>query len=162
MNYSQKNLIIIPLIWFAISVALGQILCATTQPPDFILSVFLSYRKHIKEYELFCMSMMMVILFSPLSVFLLWSKAYKKFIPPENVSLSKWKIISFVVLIVPFLIEMVLASTGLGGGGRGDLRALVILLFGWRGGVLTNTAFLTVAIIIIMGFIKYVRRNKNV
>jgi len=162
MNYSQKNLIIIPLIWFAISVALGQILCAATQPPEFILSVFSNYSEHIKEYEFFCMSMMILILFSPLSIFLLWSKAYKEFIPLADAGFPKWKIILFVALIVPFLIEMILALTGLGGEGRGDLRVLIILLFGWRGGVLTNTAFLTVVTIITMGFIKYVRRNKNV
>jgi len=130
-----------------------------TQPPDFILSLFSGYRGHIREYELFCMSMMLAICSTLPCRLILWHKSYKKIIFSVRADAVKWKIIVFMILIIPILLEMILAFTGLGGGGKGDLRKLIILLFGWRGGVLTNIFFLTFLIFIIMGFIKNVRRT---
>jgi len=161
-HVSQKYLLIVPLAWFVLSVVLGQILCAFIQPPDFILFAFSSYGKHVKGYELFCMSMMLAILFMPLGGLILWHGFYKKFILPISAQSSIWPVILFAVIAMPFALETIFATTGLGGGGRGDLRKLMLLLFGWRGGVFINVIFLTFLVIIIMGLVKITRIARNV
>jgi len=70
--------------------------------------------------------------------------------------------IILVMVVMLFLLEMVLGLTGQGGGGRGDLRLLIILLFGWKGGVLTNVFFLNIVVCIVMGVIKRCKEDRKV
>jgi|GEM_PF-1359359 len=130
-----RSIFIIFFGWFLLAVCSGWVLCCFVGPPNFLLNFYSNYVGYIKEYNLFCMSMMVAALTFPLAFVLLFCALFKTAKSPPVTT-------KILMMIVASL--FIFFSTGIDGlkpigrGGREDPRTLIILLFDWQGAVLLN------------------------
>jgi len=124
--------------WFALTICSGWILDCFISPPEFFINIYSSYIGHIKEYNLFCMSMLVAVLTFPMAFFLLFHALLK---------IVKKTPLRVKVLLIMMASVMVVYTTGIDGvgsidrGGRTDPRVLVTQLFDWQGAVLLSLFF---------------------
>jgi len=157
----QRDWFLVVLVWFFSSTVFGYILNYFFQPPDFLLSLFSGYSVHIKEYELFCMSMLMALALMPFSFFYYWHEMFIYITLKDPLIVTAKMLIPFLVSIF-IMLELVIASMGLGGEDKIDPRTLVIRFFGWKGSIFLNIFFLTFinhGIAGIMKTLKNMRKN---
>jgi len=137
--------------WFIISVIGGWILFYFLNPPGFLLKFYSNYKDYIKEYELFCLSMMVVILSLPVYFLLFYITIFK---------VATWSPLRIKILLNAVALLMVWYASGMDGlghvkGGRKDIRILVVQLMDWGGGVLINIFFLSFLILMIIVSLKF-------
>jgi len=127
------------IIWLLLSCLCGWILNFFIYPPDAVWLMYYDYGFYIEEYDLFCLSMIMVFILMPFALFLSWKNIARntKVIYAPSVS----RLICLIMLIPIFAILF----SGLLGldfyeGSVFYLFARILIFFlDWIGGVIYNT-----------------------
>jgi len=122
--------------WFFFVICFGWVLCCFVSPPDLFLDFYSNYRGYVKEYNLFCMSMMLAVFTSPMVFWLLFC------VVPKTAESPSLKLKILLMTVASLLVFLTTGIDGLEpieqGGRKKDPRTLAILLFDWQGAVLLN------------------------
>jgi len=136
--------------WFALAVVMGWMLSHFFTPPEFFLDFYSNYNDYIDKYELFCLSMMVVIFSFPLFFWLFYLVFFKDI---------TWHPLSTKVVLNMLAFVMLIHASGINElghikGGKADIRILFVQLFDWGGGVLINIFFFSFLVLAIMTGLK--------
>lgn len=63
-------------VWLAASVVLGWIFHFIVRPPELVLLIYSNYQKHIENYNVFCLAMIVAILLMPFAFLLIWRSGF--------------------------------------------------------------------------------------
>jgi len=157
VTYKSKSLpSIVAILWYVLGIVLGVILNIFFSPPDFALLLYSNYSGYVRDYyDVFCWSMT-VADFLLLPVLFLYF--YKLF---DSVVFSGWGWWAIVVyiLLLPVFMEASLAFSGFHNmrDGRGDVRLLMMQLFGWFGAVLINIITMNIFALLLVLILKCAR-----
>ncbi|WP_165497005.1 hypothetical protein [Phytopseudomonas dryadis] len=82
------------MIWLFSSISLGWLSLFVSQPPQLILLTYSNYKAHVDSYDLFCASMMFVLVLMPIAYLLIWKRGF------NNISLRKGGPLIFSLMVM--------------------------------------------------------------
>jgi len=145
-------------VWFLLSAFFGWILGGLVSSPNFISLFYLDYKEVVKNYNAFCLSMMVAFVLAPFVVLWFWRKGFEV----TNVSVFFLQGVMPVITVVGLDFFWSFGSLGRSDGGN-DIKTLFLMSLNWDwfGAVLLNISEMTALLFSITAIVNYLWGTSN-